>query len=461
MITKVYSRYREKKDSAGHACDGRDLLNYCLNGDGHDKKSNRYETISKINLTDDKPIIEQFADVWKYARKNHTREFVHLIMSASKKEYDPENQNDIQRFTTDCTNFCNLNYPDRQILIVVQKDGKGGNLHAHCCISDVDMLTHKGTTPDQRYHKWIAARSDQFFEGIGVELDHGETRGKNEGIVEKQIKEKGGKSWLSDLRDKVSAAMAISTDRESFVKNLNAAGVDFKGLETYKDKNGNDRQMKYCTYTLQNSDEYTNAKGEPYRTKLSARGGEKSNQLGIEFDVEHVEKRLRENRLHAPRVKIELPKIEIQQQPEQKKKAAEMPEKSTIQAITDKPIEQLPTKKKSEDHKRRKATVKSAFSDVPAAPRPVAADQNIFYDFGSRVQVEPDYQYRRRHKKSMTQTIETLRDQKQQIQQAAVPDKQQQAELQQQRQQSAAQQYLNDITFEDEERTDQDDNPNR
>ncbi len=142
----MYSRITAAKD-------GRDAIRYA-EGKGPGQNG-RNILITTINMLPNGKYAKQMAPLWKKARSNHKVQARRIIISFSKKELDPDSEEDVEIANTIVKEFVKTYYPDRQAALFFQNDGKGGCLHCHVVVNDVSITDHKGCTRTQQFYKYV------------------------------------------------------------------------------------------------------------------------------------------------------------------------------------------------------------------------------------------------------------------------------------------------------------------
>ena len=111
---------------------GRAVLLYAVgDGTGHNKRERRNEVVSVVNMLPGIDVADQMDVYWRHAREGHTTQVLHVIQSFSKSEFNPENPEDLEKANVVGYEFAKRFYPNRQVAIFTQVDGKGGYVHAN------------------------------------------------------------------------------------------------------------------------------------------------------------------------------------------------------------------------------------------------------------------------------------------------------------------------------------------
>lgn len=270
-------------------------LEYVLQEIGHNGAENRNEIVTAINMCSNIPYHQQMAKYWIRARANHKTQIIRVIQSFSKKEFDPENPADILKANMVGQEFARKHYPDRQVLVGTQTDGKGGCIHNHILINDVSMTDNKGCTKKQYYHFTVRAWTDEITEKYTI-LDCGEGHQYADKLTraEKIKLEKGEYCWKQDLRERITEAMESAVSEEVFIKKL--ADNDVKAEKKYLKK----RNEYYLLYTLLDLSKISEKdKKKRQEFKIRAR------KLGIDYGLEALDAAIESNRAEMQQSKLQ------------------------------------------------------------------------------------------------------------------------------------------------------------
>ena len=235
----MYSRITAAKD-------GRDAIRYA-EGKGPGQNG-RNILITTINMLPNGKYAEQMAVLWKKARSNHKVQVRRIIISFSKKELDPDSEEDVELANTIVKEFVKTYYPDRQAALFFQNDGNGGCLHCHVIVNDVSISDYKGCTRTQQFYKYVrngidtvAAKYIVLDDGgklkskqthterakaekaAKVMEEHPELQGEE---LRKALIEKKAYSYKEDMKQRIHEAALKSCDLVSFFKELKARGIE-------------------------------------------------------------------------------------------------------------------------------------------------------------------------------------------------------------------------------------------
>lgn len=202
VVKYVYTKMtRIKTGAAGIA--------YLMQEEAHDKSGVRNQYVTPVNLVPGVSYYKQFQEYWDRADDRHETQMRHCIISFSDREFNPDNPADIARAHELVTDYVKETFPNRQIIIATQIDGKSHLLHSHAMISDVEMDTLKGFAENERTFGFLKETANQYMQEHGVKLDAGRSKdvvkySQYERIYEQKVAETEAKKQA--IRDKIEAA---------------------------------------------------------------------------------------------------------------------------------------------------------------------------------------------------------------------------------------------------------------
>lgn len=278
---------------------GREALGYALVGMGHNgaEKRNLYVTSVGMLPPDVMSYRRQMQYYWDKADARNKTQVNRIIASFSPNELDPKNQLHAQIAARIAQEFVRDAYPDRQAVICVQNDGKGGKLHMHILVNNVSITDHKGCTGAQLISDYVkdhfnAAAKRYITLDEKSKLSEKEKNKTQDRITQNErrlrdqnerLPEAGRKYiWKDDLKARVRKAMDAAADREGFLKQLMANGV--KG--TYR--KATKKQDPYILYELTDTSGFE--EGATPGNKLRA----KSYKLGTDYGLEELDRQIAE-----------------------------------------------------------------------------------------------------------------------------------------------------------------------
>lgn len=274
-----------------HTRNGRAAIQYARgNGRGHNQNKSRNVLIGGLGLVPDDvtPFENQMAEDWEQASGKNKNQVRRIIISFSEKELDPHGEDSAYLALEMAQEFVEEAYPNRKAAIFVQNDGKGGKLHVHILVSNVDSIEHKGCTDEQTRFEYVK----QNFNRVAsrhITLDNGKKAKDKFSQTERALREEseeavenGGAAvyiWKDDLRERIRIAMDNATSEDDFLEALEDEGVTAR-YGTSK------RYGKYISYELVD----VPAHMEGAERKCKAR----SYTLGDSYGVESLRDKLRE-----------------------------------------------------------------------------------------------------------------------------------------------------------------------
>ena len=233
----MYSRITHTKDAKA-------ALHYALgNGYGHNVQAERNIAVSSVGMLPDDVMSynEQIDRQLSFRSKKNKTEAYRLVLSWSKSELDPDDKDAGNAAVAICQDMLDRYYHGFPAVICVQKDGKGGNVHAHIILINCNAETHKGLDTDsknnhrndQTKYYYLETASDTVS-GEYVNIDYGyqmPTKDKTT-QYERTMREKNAKGgeqvyiWKDDLKNRVRECMKDAMSREDFERLLIERGVE-------------------------------------------------------------------------------------------------------------------------------------------------------------------------------------------------------------------------------------------
>lgn len=270
----------------------------------------------------------QFGASRSHAKNQHKKtQAFHIIASFSDEEFPPEGdqKQEAQQVATLVTGFLGQYFPDdAQDLIAIQRDGRGGKLHAHIAVNSlltsgkclrtnlvtqtertyVDKQGHKQHIPG--FRKEFNSYLEQNFQKVTGREFHPVVPSTENKVhsAEEQILARGGYDWHQDLKTRIYNAFS-----DPKVHNLN----DFKAAcakqgvtitekrrgTGQKDENGHKIYKMGYTYSFTGQDVYKSGakKGQPRLHKMRdyrmGRDGQPlRGSLGTAFTPENIKKEI-------------------------------------------------------------------------------------------------------------------------------------------------------------------------
>ena len=244
-------------------------IDYIMNEGAHNGREHRNEYLTGVNLFSGVPVQEQMSYYWSMADDRMQVQTRRAVISFSEKEFDPDNAEDVRHAGELCRDGLAELFPDRQILVAVQTDGKGGKVHVHGIINNVSMTDHKGLRGEETCFWYLQNGMNKYLRQHGVELDSGEKGKEKQTQTERVFDENGKYVWKADLRQRVEAARQDATSYADFISRVTQAGVAY------------DDSKKHNTFTMDES-AYVEHIGEEPKKPLKMRG----KTIGEEYTAE-------------------------------------------------------------------------------------------------------------------------------------------------------------------------------
>lgn len=221
-----------------HTRNGRAAIRYARgDGKGHNGHEQRNLLIGCVGMLPDDviPIEEQMAEDWARASGKNKNQIRRIVASFSENELDPHDGDSAYSALEIAQEFVEEAYPNRKAAIFVQNDGKGGKLHVHILVSNVDSIEYKGCTDEQTKFGYVENHFDRVA-GRHITLDNGKKAAEKLSQNERRMREEneeaadnGGAAaayiWKDDLRERIRIAMQNATSEDDFLEALENEGV--------------------------------------------------------------------------------------------------------------------------------------------------------------------------------------------------------------------------------------------
>lgn len=297
-----------------HTRNGRAAIQYARgNGRGHNGHAKRNLLIGGVGMLPDDviPFENQMAEEWERASGRNKNQVRRIVVSFSEKELNPQGEDSAYLALEMAQEFIEEAYPNRKAAIFVQNDGKGGKLHVHILVSNVDSMEYKGCTDEQTKFGYVKENFNRVA-GRHITLDNGKkTKDKftqTERALEEENEdaaENGGAAayiWKDDLRERIRIAMENATSEDDFLEALEDEGV--------KARYGTSRQHdKYISYELVDVPDHMEGADRKYKARSYTLGDAYGVKALREKLDEKAKERLRmaEQRSHATESKDDPP----------------------------------------------------------------------------------------------------------------------------------------------------------
>ena len=209
-------------------------------GRGHNGNKHRNLSIATVGLLPSS--VESFARQFDLINRKSQRpvkvEAYRIVISYSPNELDAKNPKDVMKAELLAKEFVQKVYSGHKAAIFVQNDGKGGKLHTHIILSNVNTnhraLNHHRNfkTVKVAFNKVAEEAVDEDGNKLLKELDFGEHKVKDKhsvasrGIEERPKRKKPVHIHDEVLKPLITDAMKMSCSREQFRDILNEVGVE-------------------------------------------------------------------------------------------------------------------------------------------------------------------------------------------------------------------------------------------
>lgn len=135
-------------------------------------------------------------------------------------------------------------WPDRQVVVVTQMDGKSGLLHNHIVVNQSSLRDGKSLVNEQKHHYHVARENDQVLKDLGIhnvlEGKKSYYRDRNQ-VAEDYLVENGSYLYKDDLAERLDIALGYEPESlDEFHKDLEMLGVTVT-----KNKRGDDYQYHF------------------------------------------------------------------------------------------------------------------------------------------------------------------------------------------------------------------------
>ena len=274
-----------------HTRNGRAAIQYARgNGRGHNGHAKRNLLIGGVGMLPDDviPFENQMAEEWERASGRNKNQVRRIVVSFSEKELNPQGEDSAYLALEMAQEFIEEAYPNRKAAIFVQNDGKGGKLHVHILVSNVDSMEYKGCTDEQTKFGYVKENFNRVA-GRHITLDNGKKAKDKFTQTERALEEEnedaaenGGAAvyiWKDDLRERIRIAMENATSEDDFLEALEDEGVKAR-YGTSK------RYGEYISYELVDIPAHMEGTDRKYRAR--------SYTLGDAYGVEALREKLDE-----------------------------------------------------------------------------------------------------------------------------------------------------------------------
>lgn len=189
--------------------------NYIFNDPHNDKESRNMRTFGVAGVADfeDPRDMYEMMDVERALSSNKRRKHdAYTLVLSFSDELDPNNEKDLKTAENVVNDILSEAYPNRSAVVAFQADGRGGFLHAHVLLNNVD---NDGKALHENGWRHLKKHVDETSQKYGLTTL---TNAKSEGSYD----------WREDLESKINFATSVE-DLEGF-------GVVISGRWRKKDK---------------------------------------------------------------------------------------------------------------------------------------------------------------------------------------------------------------------------------
>jgi len=216
------------------------LLNYCLAGTAHDGSgAPRYVRAVGINCTPATAAREFAITRAIYGRRNIKRQAFTLSQSFSVDELDPADDSNADKALAMGVALARAAFPGRQVVIVTQRDGKGGLWHNHVVIGavadrDATMTyTSKTGATITEAHKAgalvsSAERNIYRLRGINDQIVTAQLGRDNAEYVKQHQRQPLATPWMDALRAILDEELAQATSIDDLADRLAVRRVELR-----------------------------------------------------------------------------------------------------------------------------------------------------------------------------------------------------------------------------------------
>lgn len=282
---------------------GRAAIQYAkgCDGKGHNGNNLRNQMVSEVNLfsEDVESYESQMQRFWNKASSRNKNQVRRIIQSFSKKELNPNSENDIGIANEIGVQFAKEAYPNRQVIVFTQTDGESGLIHNHIIVNNVDMMEYKGCTDEQTKFRYVKERTNEIAKDY-INLDTGEHTADKVTQNERHRRAAGKYVWKDDLKTRIKSAMKDAKSRDEFVERLSELGVETEIRQRKRGRTGNKEHDEYIVYELQDISHFGD-------DKIPVNLKSKGKKLGTDYDLEHLDEMIAKNQMTVP---VKAPVIE-------------------------------------------------------------------------------------------------------------------------------------------------------
>ena len=280
---------------------------YMSSDKAHDGSSNRYISSRFVNCTE-YGAIQQTKAVREYFGKDKNIHGLTFVFSFSDKEIGLFDRDKQELIMDHLTEVLKERFPNRQIGLYAQVDGKGQKFHIHGFVNSPDLQTGKLLDGRVKLHEHTREMLSIAMERAGIEDENKNAPTKQavkSNIAMIKVKEKDPNKyiWMEDLQNRIKSVLndVSVTNPKEFSAKLAENGIDYKVRNSKKSKSG-----KALSYAFLDKD------GKERRVRAS--------RIGTDFQIESINqvlknhiKELAERKAEAERKAREVERRKVEQ----------------------------------------------------------------------------------------------------------------------------------------------------
>ena len=248
---------------------------YMSSDKAHDGSSNRYISSRFVNCTE-YGAIQQTNAVREHFGKDKNIHGLTFVFSFSDKEIGLFDRDKQELIMDHLTEVLKERFPNRQLGLYAQVDGKGQKFHIHSFVNSPDLQTGKLLDGRVKLHEHTREMLSIAMERAGIEDENKNAPMKQavkSNIARIKAKEKDPNKyiWMEDLQTRIKSVLndINVTKPDEFSAKLAESGIDYKVRNSKKSKSG-----KALSFAFLDKD------GSERRVRAS--------RLGTDFQIESI-----------------------------------------------------------------------------------------------------------------------------------------------------------------------------
>lgn len=135
-------------------------------------------------------------------------------------------------------------WPDRQVIVVTQTDGKSGLLHNHIVVNQSSLKDGKSLVNEQKHHYHVARENDRVLKDLGIRnVLEGKANYHRErdDVAEEYLRDNGVYLYKDDLAERLDIALGYEPNS---LKEFHAS-LDMLGVSVTLNNRGDDYQYHF------------------------------------------------------------------------------------------------------------------------------------------------------------------------------------------------------------------------